>query len=171
MKNKIELKELTDSVIELFGITSPDKLGECLFSACADTDKLDSFCELIGNNLNVDWLQKIYQYYLADRDEKKQDYTPVSIARFMGLLAGDSEEVVDLCAGSGALIIQKWVQNPNAKFIAIEFDENVIPFLIFNLVLRNIRCDVFHMNALTDDGPMDKWRIARGEKYGYITHI
>jgi type I restriction enzyme M protein len=35
----------------------------------------------------VDWMQKIYQYYLADRQEKKQDYTPASIF-YMGRKTG-----------------------------------------------------------------------------------
>ena len=113
-------------------------------------------------------MQKIYQYYLADRKEKKQDYTPSSLAQFMGLLAGNSESVTDMCAGSGALIIQKWNQNCNTEFIAIEIDENVIPFLLFNMVLRNIRCDVFLMDALTDEEPKKKWTITRGGKYGCI---
>lgn len=121
-----------------------------------------------GGNLRTDWMQKIYQYYLADRKEKKQDYTPSSLAQFMGLLAGNSESVTDMCAGSGALIIQKWNQNCNTEFIAIEIDENVIPFLLFNMVLRNIRCDVFLMDALTDEEPKKKWTITRGEKYGCI---
>lgn len=167
----MELKELTEKTIQLFNITSPEQLGDALLSACYDEDKLDAFCDLIDHDLSVDWLQKIYQYYLADRDEKKQDYTPASVAQFMGLLAGNSDKVVDLCAGSGALIIQKWNQTPNTEFTAIEYDENVIPFLIFNLVIRNIRCDVFHKDALTDDEPTNKWFVRKGDKYGYITDI
>ena len=138
---------------------------------CSDHKKLNEFKELVDGELKTDWLQMIYQYYLADRDAKKQDYTPASVAAFMGLLTGSSERIVDMCAGSGALIIQKWVQNPEIRFTAIEYDENVIPFLIFNMVLRNIRCRVFHMNALTDDPPISAWDIMKGEEYGYISDI
>ena len=133
----MELKELTDRTLKLFGVTDPGQLGPALFTACRDHDKLRSFRDLVGGDLTVDWMQKIYQYYLADRKEKKQDYTPASLAQFMGLLAGDSEEIVDMCAGSGALIIQKWQQNHDIRFTALEIDENVIPFLLFNMVLRN----------------------------------
>ena len=121
--------------------------------------------------MTVDWLQKIYQYYLADRTEKKQDYTPSSIAKFMAMLTGESDRIVDMCAGSGALIIQKWCENPNIRFTAIEYDENVIPFLMFNMVIRNIRCKVLHKNALTDDEPINAWDITKGEKYGNIVNI
>lgn len=167
----MELKELTDKTLELFGVTSPEQLGSALLAACKDPEKLSAFRELVGDDLSIDWMQKIYQYYLADREEKKQDYTPASLAQFMGLLAGSSERIVDMCAGSGALIIQKWVQNPEIRFTAIEYDENVIPFLIFNMVFRNIRCRVFHMNALTDDPPISAWDIMKGEEYGYISDI
>ena len=83
----MELKELTDKTLELFGVTDPDQLGAALLVACGDPDKLRTFRELVGGDLSVDWMQKIYQYYLADRKEKKQDYTPASLALFMGLLA------------------------------------------------------------------------------------
>ena len=167
----MELKELTDKTLELFGVTSPEQLGSALLAACNDPEKLSAFRELVGDDLSIDWMQKIYQYYLADRKEKKQDYTPASLAHFMGLLAGSSDRIVDMCSGSGALIIQKWMQNPEIRFTAIEYDENVIPFLIFNMVLRNIRCRVFHMNALTDDPPISAWDIMKGEEYGYISDI
>lgn len=165
----MELKELTDRTIELFGVDNPDDLGSALMESVSDTDKLKAFCDLVGGDLSVDWMQMIYQYHLADRKEKKQDYTPKSLARFMGMLAGDDGTTVDMCAGSGALIIQKWNQNHDLKFKAIEIDGNVIPFLLFNMVLRNIRCDVCQMNALTDEEPTKMWTVERGEVFGCIT--
>lgn len=166
----MELKDLTEKTISLFKVENPAQLGNALINACDDPKLLESFCELINNELETDWLQKIYQYYLADRKEKKQDYTPASIAKLMGMLAGDSEKVVDMCAGSGALIIQKWSQNKNTEFTAIEIDGEVIPFLLFNMVIRNIRCDVLKMNALTDNDPDEAWRIEKGERFGRIVN-
>lgn len=165
----MELKELTDRTLELFGVDNPDNLGSALMESVSNTDKLKAFCDLVGGDLSVDWMQMIYQYHLADRKEKKQDYTPKSIARFMGMLAGDDETTVDMCAGSGALIIQKWNQNHDLKFKAIEIDCNVIPFLLFNMVLRNIRCDVCQMDALTDEEPTKMWTVEKREVFGCIT--
>lgn len=167
----MELKELTDKTMELFDVSDPSQLGCSVLAACEDPDKLRNFCDLVDGDLSADWMQKIYQYYLADRKDKKQDYTPASIAQFMGMLAGNTDRVVDMCAGSGALIIQKWAQNPDIRFTAIEYDENVIPFLIFNMVLRNIRCRIFHKDALTDDEPIRAWDITKGEEFGHITDI
>lgn len=167
----MELKELTDRTLELFDVQGPDQLGPALLKACDDQEKLRAFRDLVGGDLSEDWLQKIWQYYLADRKEKKQDYTPASVARFMGMLAGDSDRIVDMCAGSGALIIQKWQQNPDIMFTAIELDENVIPFLIFNMVIRNIRCRVLRMNALSGEDPAETWDILKGEEFAYISNI
>ena len=167
--NDMELKELTDRTFELFGIDSADKLGSALRDNISNTDKLKAFCDLVDGDLSIDWMQKIYQYYLADRKEKKQDYTPQSLARLMGALTGNADRIVDMCAGSGALIIQKWNQNHDIKFTALEIDENVIPFLLFNMTLRNIRCRVFQMNALTGDDAVRAWDILKGETFGNIT--
>ena len=169
----LELKELLDQTLSIFRIQSVAELGDALM-ACVrdrDTDKMAAFCDLVDWNLRVDWLQQIYQYYLADRQEKKQDYTPASVAQLMGQLAGDTEQIVDLCAGSGALIIQKWSRTPNVQVTAIELDESVIPFLLFNLAVRNIRASVLRMDALTDDAPRETWKIERGDKFGTVTCI
>lgn len=167
----MELKELTEKTLKLFGVQDPEQLGPALLEACGNPEKLRAFRDLVGGDLSIDWLQKIWQYYLADRKDKKQDYTPASIAEFMGMLAGSADRIVDMCAGSGALIIQKWKQDPNIRFTAIELDENVIPFLIFNMVLRNISCQVLRMDALSGEGPDKTWNILKGEEFAYISDI
>ena len=167
----MELKELTDKTMALFEVVSPDQLGNALFEVCDDHNKLQAFCNLVDNDLSIDWMQMIYQYYLADRKDKKQDYTPASLAQLMGTLTGPSEQIVDMCAGSGALIIQKWNQNHDIKFTALEIDENVIPFLLFNMVLRNIQCRVVQMNALTGEDAVRVWEVVKGEKFGNIIDI
>lgn len=167
----MELKELTEKTFELFGVEQADQLGRALLKACSNTDKLEAFCDLIDGDLTQDWIQKIYQYYLADRKEKKQDYTPQSLARLMGALTGDADRIVDMCAGSGALIIQKWTQNPNIEVTALEIDENVIPFLLFNMALRNINCRVIQGDALTGEDVINTWQVTKGERFGRITNI
>lgn len=167
----IELLELKDKVLKCFE-TDIEHLGDVLMSAVTDnrTDLFDAFCDLVHNDLSVDWLQMIYQYYLADRKEKKQDYTPKCLAEFMSFLIGDSDIVVDMCAGSGALTIQRWLQNHDQKFRLYEIDNNVIPYLLFNLVIRNIDSSVCRADVLCDE-THEQWRISKGEKYGRITYF
>lgn len=130
----MELKELCEKTFKIFDIKSTDELSQALFDVCKnnDSDKIDMFVNTV-QDLSVDWLQKIFQYYQADRKEKMQDYTPKTLAELVGRLCGDSNTVIDMCAGSGALTIQKWNQNHDMKFILYEFDERVIPYLIFKI--------------------------------------
>ena len=167
----MELKSLTEKICELFKIETPEQLKDVLFDVCHDEDALNAFVSLVDGDLSQDWLQKVYQYYLADRKEKKQDYTPACLASFMGMLAGNPDEMVDLCAGTGALIIQTWVQKPGMRFTAVELDDNVIPFLIFNMVVRNIECYVHKMNAIESDEAEKAWCIQKGERFGKVIDV
>lgn len=113
-------------------------------------DVLSAYVDLVGGDLATDNLQKIFQYYYADRREKCQDYTPKSIGKLCAAATKtDGNVVYDLCAGSGALTIQKWVQNPHKIFICEELDVLVIPFLLFNMAVRNMDGYVINRNALT----------------------
>lgn len=167
----MELKELTDRTLELFG-TDIEHLGNVLMTAVIDnrTDLYDQFCDLVNNDLSVDWLQKIFQYYHADRKEKMQDYTPKCLAQFLSRLIGESAETIDLCAGSGALTIQRWIENPDTVFTLYEIDENVIPYLLFNMAIRNINATV-HQSDILQNETVKSWSIRKGERFGKVSCI
>lgn len=166
---ELELKELAERTLTLFNLTSCSDLGGALMQCVAsgNTEKYAAFADLV-KDLSVDWLQKIYQYYQADRKVKKQDYTPKSVAEFMAKLCGEAETVIDMCAGSGALTIQRWSANKECDFILYELDENVLPYLLFNMVLRNIACVVHHADILQEK-IYKTYRIAKGERFGTVT--
>lgn len=168
----MELKQLTEKSLELLEIENTDEMSKRLFEVVSNNNIqiYEQFVKLVENDLSVDWLQKIFQYYQADRKEKMQDYTPKSLADFMGLLAGESDIVIDMCAGSGALTIQKWNRNHDLKYALYEFDEKVIPFLLFNMAVRNISCVVFHADVLQMD-IFKEYRIIKGEKYGIFKEV
>lgn len=165
----MELKELTDKMLELLDTKSTNEIADKIFDAVKNNniEIYEQFTQLVNGDLSKDWLQKIYQYHLADREEKKQDYTPYSLARLAGMLAGDSNEVIDMCAGSGALTIQKWNLNHDIKFELYELDENVIPFLLFNMAVRNIECTVYHANILSEE-IYNTFKIKKGIKFGRL---
>ena len=168
----MELKELTEKTCNIFGCEGVEMLGSELMKCALENDesKYTAFCDLVQQDLNVDWLQKIYQYYQADRKVKMQDYTPKCLGELMGRLAGGADKVVDMCAGSGALTIQKWNQNNDQKFEMFEMDENVIPYLLFNLVLRNINALV-HQSDVLQQEIFKTYRVYPGEKYGRVEVI
>lgn len=167
----MELKELCNRTIKLFEISDITELGKSLMNCVKNNDiqKYSDFKNLV-EDLSVDWLQMIFQYYQADRKEKMQDYTPKSLADLMGLLVGNSETVIDMCAGSGALTIQKWNRNHDLKFILYELDENVIPFLLFNMALRNIECIIGQADVLQKE-IYHTYKIEKGEKYGIFKEV
>lgn len=167
----MELKKLTEATMSLLEIKDIKELPNAILRTCRE-NKTNVFLEFehIVEELDTDWLQQIYQYHLADREEKKQDYTPKSLADFMGKLAGDSEVIIDMCAGSGALTIQKWKRNKNIEFILYEYDENVIPILIFNMMLRNIECVIYHADVLQDE-VYHVYKIKKGNKYGIFKEV
>lgn len=166
----MELKELTEKTLELFNANGTDELGDKLRQACLNND-IDIFRKFknIVQDLTIDWLQKIFQYYNADRKEKMQDYTPTSLGKLIAELSKSDEEttVIDMCAGSGALTIQKWVSNPTLKFICYEYDEKVIPYLLFNIMLRNIDAIVYRKDVLADE-VFEKYEVMKGIEFGEI---
>ena len=71
----MELKELMKKTISLLDIKDVSEMPEKLFDVVKNNNEkiYNDFQELVECNLSVDWLQMIFQYYLADRKEKMQD--------------------------------------------------------------------------------------------------
>ncbi len=168
----MELGELCKKTLDIFECDNISELGGKLYDAVINNDivKLTTFCNTV-KDLTVDWLQKIFQYYEADRKEKKQDYTPKSIAKLCAELTEMGGKIVyDICAGSGALTIQKWVRNPDKLFICEELDEKVIPYLLFNMAVRNMNGYIINRNVLT----MECYRVYKlhcGEAFSIVEEI
>lgn len=164
----MELQELTDKTLKIFNAKDTKELKDKIYDVCINNkvEYFKQYKELVGD-LSIDWLQKIFQYYEADRDEKKQDYTPKSLAKLVAKLAQSEDECFDMCCGSGALTIQKWTINPNLKFNLEELDKNVLPFLLFNMMLRNIESTVKEKDVLQDE-IYHIYRIIKGEEFGIL---
>ena len=166
----MELSVLKNKIWSIFSVRNDD-LCNAVMGAAQDESTMSAYCDLVDGDLRTDELQKIFQYYYADRKEKMQDYTPASIAK---LCAAETETgggvVYDLCAGSGALTIQKWAHNPNKTFICEELDERVIPLLLFNMAVRNMNGYVIHRNALTLE-MSECFQLSSGNMFSTITKI
>lgn len=166
----VELSELVKKTLDLFEIKNVDQLSSEMMKRVLDNDIniYQEFGKMVGD-LSTDWIQMIYQYYLADRKDKKQDYTPKSLATLLVSLAmkDSDDKFTDMCAGSGALTIQAWNLNPDLEFECLEFDENVIPILLFNLALRNIKATVKQMDVL-ENNVIHLYFIKPQEKFGKV---
>lgn len=88
----MELKELTEKTLAIFDANSPQELSDRIYKTVMGngTEKYQAFIDLVDGDLSKDHMQKIYQYYQADRQNLGQDYTPSSLARLVALLAGPS---------------------------------------------------------------------------------
>lgn len=125
------------------------KLKVVVFSC--DEAVYNSYKNLVDGDFTTDYLQALYQYYLADREGLKQDFTPKSLSKLLAALTRDNNSIIDLCSGTGALLIQQWVENPDRNFTAVEKDPEVIPFLLFNLCVRGMNAKVIHGDVLSGE--------------------
>ena len=164
------MKDIAKKVFELFCVNDigdfTDAVKKVVFSD-KKNDIYDAYVKICPN-LTVDYMQKIYQFYCADRKEKKQDYTPVVLSKIIAKIVELPDGVVyDCCAGSGSLTIQQWVLNKNYQYILEELDENVIPILLFNLSIRNINAKVIQKDILKDQ-VFKSYTVSSGQKYSSI---
>ena len=133
----MELLEFKNKFLSLCKIENIKDIGKVLMSVVLqnDVEFFENYTKIADNT--KDWLQALWQYYEADRTEKKQDYTPKSLCKLVSELAGKTDTFYDCCGGSGALTISMLESNEIKKYYIEELDERVIPFLLFNLCLRN----------------------------------
>lgn len=170
----MELGELCRKTLAIFECEKveqlSDRIKECVIAN--DTEKYKSFFHSVNGDLQTDWLQKIFQYYEADRETKKQDYTPKSLGETIARLSECDNETwcLDMCAGSGALTIQKWNSNHDIKFVCWEYDEKVIPYLLFNLAIRNITAIVQQCDVLENE-VFRSYRVTTGKNFSEVVEV
>lgn len=170
----MELSELRNKLLFILGVDKVDDVPDAMMQAVMRQDnRLFDDVKGLLPDLAHDWFRGVFQYYMADRDEKKQDFTPDSLALLMGRLAGCADAIVDLCAGSGALTIAAWNVDKKRKFECYELDRRVIPLLLFNLVIRNMNALVHHADVLREI-EFSTYAVSPGEKYScveVVTHV
>lgn len=169
----MELTELRNALFGIFGVDDAGLLGDAIMSSIDNQDyaKFDACVELVGNDgLRHDFLQKIYQHHLANRDELSQDFTPPSLGKLVAALTANEDTCFDICAGSGALTIQAWAMNPARRFVCFEIDGHVIPYLIFNCAIRNMDAAIFHSDYLSGE-IHDAWILAKSRRYSGVERV
>ena len=160
----VELLEFKNKILNLCNVSEIKDIGGVLMKSVLEqnTEFFNEYNKIIDNS--KDWLQALWQYYEADREEKKQDYTPKSLCKLVSALAGECKTVYDCCGGSGALTIQMLKDHDLQNVYIEELDNNVIPFLLFNLCLHNASGYVVNGNVLTCE-QFKCYELKKGEKY------
>lgn len=166
----MKLLEFKNKIFELLNVTKTSEIGNALLDVVLKPNFyiFDEYKKLCDGS--KDWLQALWQYYEADRTEKKQDYTPKSLCKLVSALAGNCETVYDCCGGSGALTVQM-LKDSKAKFVCVEeLDEKVIPFLLFNLCLHNVNGYVFNGDVLTRKF-LKIYKLSADDKYSKVDEL
>ncbi len=162
-----------DRLNALFGVAESYQAPAALMATMLDKDKR---ARLLGDavslhdDLSFDWFSAYFAEAHADRKKRKQDFTPTGIADIMSGLVGDTQTVLDVASGTGALLIPLVQKNPSAVVICEEITERALPFLLLNLAMRNIAGHVCHGDSLTR-----KWkqvyRLTKGAQFSDIETV
>ena len=141
-----------DKINELIGVEesfhASYKLTEILENEKERNELFQSFLA-IEQDLSFDWFTEYFQTEHSDRKGKKQDFTPDGIVTLTSALLSEANSNADICAGTGGLTIKRYASNKSATFYCEEFSDRAIPFLLFNLAIRNINATVCHGDSLT----------------------
>lgn len=124
----------------------------------------------LETDFSYDWFLYYYQSEHSDRKGKGQDFTPDAVAEITNKILGQGNSSLDICAGVGGLTIKRYADNPNQEFYCEEFSDRAIPFLLFNLAIRNIKGIVRHGDSLTREFKAI-YKLKQGGKFSTIEKI
>ena len=152
--------------IDMLGITIKDILV---------SEKKDQYLQKymdIAESIDFDYLQDIFQEFKKDRKNLNQDYTPKSAAKLLAELVyyKEARTVYDVCCGSGSLSIALHNIDKDLNFVCWEYDENVIPYLLFNLAIRNINAVVIRGDIFTGE-TFDFYELKQSTKFSDVSII
>lgn len=143
---------------------APDALLKILYNKEVREQIFLNFLAEYEGNVSYDWFTLYFQEEHADRKNKKQDFTPNSVASLLSRLTNDENSkgslIYDAPAGTGGLLINKW-NNERMKsnpfdykpgwylHVAEDLSERAIPFLLFNIMVRGMNAVVSHCDVIT----------------------
>ena len=155
----------TDYINEILGIKESYKASEELMKLVYDKNKrvkvYKEMLELFNYDIEYDWFHEYFMDEHADRKKLKQDFTPNSISDLVSkILEDDVGNVYEPAAGTGGMIIKKWLSDRNKYsiftykpsnhyYVAEEMSDRALPFLIFNMAIRGMNGEVRHIDTLT----------------------
>lgn len=167
----MELKDKFKQLLDMFDFREGEHFTETIRRVLNSPGRNTYFDKYVDvfDDLGRDELRSCWQFWFADREEKKQDFTPEPLANLCAhiLTMFQGKMLYDCCAGSGALTIAVWNVRKDIQVQCEELDEKVLPLLLFNLAIRNIEGVVINGNALTGES-FQSFELTKGEKYSTI---
>lgn len=151
----IELKDFTKQILKALNITDVQELPSALMKLVKTPKELKRFIKTydkLTKDSKEDMLQGLYEFWLSNREELSQDYTPKSLAKLVGMLSNHTDEknIYDMCCGMGSLTTTKYKNHESCNYILKELDPNVAPFLLFKLCYHRVNAKVHIGDVLLD---------------------
>ena len=162
-----------EKITQLVGSNENYKVSSDMFEQLMNTEQREAMFNRflsVQDDLTFDWFTEFFQEIYSDRKDKKQDFTPKELTNLASKIAGSTTSNADIAGGTGGLTIRRWVDNPNATLYAEEFSDAVIPFLLFNLAIRNTNAIVRHGDALHQEFKTT-YKLTKGEQFSTIETI
>lgn len=133
---------------DLIGIKESYEMPEKLMEILTGENVIDFYEELLTRDLDLskDVMRDYFQAEHGDRGKLKQDYTPDCVCELMRRLSGDGKDVLDVCAGTGALSI---ACSTGGFHRAEEVSTRALPVLLLNFGIRGYRGEVALRDVLT----------------------
>ena len=162
-----------EKINELIGVEESFHASYKLIELLSNEDDKNQLFDKFLNeeqDLSFDWFTEYFQAEHSDRKGKKQDFTPDGIIRVASGVLGDTKTNADICAGTGGLTIKRYSENKEAEFYCEEFSDRAMPFLLFNLAIRNLNAVVCHGDSLTRTFKKI-YKLTKTEKFSTIGEI
>lgn len=144
----------------------PDALMAVLKSKEEREELFRGFLERFPD-LSKDCFFDYFQEEHGDRGKLKQDFTPDSLINLVCGLAEKTENVADICSGTGGLTLKL---AKGREVYCEEISGRTIPILLFNLAIRNASGTVVHGDSLS--GEVEAvFKLEKTEEFSNITKV
>lgn len=133
---------------DLIGIKESYEMPERLMEILTGENVIDLYKKILNLDLDLskDVMRDYFQAEHGDRWKLKQDYTPDCVCELVRRLSGDGKDVLDICAGTGALSI---ACSSGGFHRAEEVSTRALPVLLLNFGIRGYRGEVALRDVLT----------------------
>lgn len=143
---------------------APEALLKILYNKEVREQVFRNFLMEYEGDVSYDWFTLYFQEEHADRKNKKQDFTPNSVAKLLSELTSGNDcnnsLIYDAPAGTGGLLINKWdherVKSNPLDYkpgwylhVAEDLSSRAMPFSLFNVMVRGMNVVVAHCDVIT----------------------
>lgn len=138
---------------------APTKMLEIVLDETKRESVFNQFLE-VEFDLTYEWFQSYFEKSQSERKEKKQDFTPMEVARIATALANvlvNPKHYFEAAGGTGGIMVSQWSSNVRRDkdydtkaywYQMEELSEAALPFLLFNMSIRGMNGVVLHGDSL-----------------------